>query len=55
MNTLKFYSDCCGALMPRWPDEDFYPQCKEHTLGIMDYEEDANRSEKDRHPERNNP
>ena len=27
----KYYSICCGALMPDYPDSDFCPRCKEHT------------------------
>ena len=25
-------SNCCGADMPDWPDSDFCPKCKEHSL-----------------------
>ena len=27
----KYYSVCCGILMPYYPDSDFCPECHNHT------------------------
>ena len=32
----KIYSNCCGELIPDYPDSDVCPKCKEHCLGVPD-------------------
>ncbi len=38
-----YYSVCCHATMPHYPDNDFCPKCGEHTEGYT--QEDIEREE----------
>ena len=45
MTTEIYYSVCCQATMPNYPDNDFCPKCGEHTSGFT--QEDIDREEGD--------
>jgi len=38
-----YYSDCCHATMPYYPDIDFCPKCGEHACGYT--QEDIDQEE----------
>jgi hypothetical protein len=37
---MRYYSECCSAAMPNWPEIDLCPKCQEHTDAYDTYEED---------------
>jgi hypothetical protein len=41
INTNKYYSSCCYARMPGYPDNDFCPKCGEHAEGHTEEEYEA--------------
>jgi len=38
MKETKYYSHCCGEIIPDYPDSDFCPKCKEHCTGMTEEE-----------------
>lgn len=34
MMEKEYYSNCCGAIIPDYPDSDICPKCGEHCCGM---------------------
>jgi len=48
INNEIYYSVCCQANMPNYPDNDFCPKCGEHTTAFTQEEIDAEEGQEGR-------